>query len=79
MRAHKVTAWAGDAALATRYASTAALAREARDELMEAQGVKKKDVTIEQTEVPTAKAELLEFLNGLLAERDASPGDEEAA
>ena len=55
---------------AKRYAATNADARTKRDELVEQLGCKKKDVEIEQVEVPTAKAELLEFINGLCAELD---------
>lgn len=61
---------------AKRYASTNADARATRDELVEQLGVKKKDVDIEQVDVPTAKAELLEFINGLCAELDEKAGDE---
>lgn len=55
---------------AKRYGSTNADAKEKRNELMEARNVKKKDVTIEQVEVPADKAGLLEFINGLCAEGD---------
>lgn len=61
---------------AKRYASTNADARATRDELVEQLSVKKKEVTIEQTDVPTAKAELLEFINALCAETDEKAGDE---
>lgn len=55
---------------AKRYAATNADARAKRDELVEQLGCKKKDVEIEQAEVPVAKAELLEFINGLCTELD---------
>lgn len=61
---------------AKRYASTNADARAIRDELVGQLGCKKKDVEIEQTDIPTAKAELLEFVNGLCAELDEKAGDE---
>lgn len=61
---------------AKRYASTNADARATRDQLVEQLGVKKKDVDIEQVDVPTAKAELLEFINGLCAELDEKASDE---
>lgn len=61
---------------AKRYGSTNADAKVKRDELMEARGVKKKDVTIEQVEVPADKAGLLEFINGLCAEGDKQVADE---
>jgi hypothetical protein len=57
---------------AKRYAATNADARATRDALVEQLGCKKKDVEIEQAEVPTAKADLLEFINGLCAELDES-------
>lgn len=61
---------------AKRYASTNADARATRDELVLQLGCKKKDVEIEQTDIPTAKAELLEFVNGLCAGLDEKAGDE---
>ena len=61
---------------AKRYAATNADARATRDELVEQLGCKKKDVEIEQVDVPTAKAELLEFINGLCAELDEKEGEE---
>lgn len=55
---------------AKRYAATNADARAKRDELVEQLGCKKKDVEIEQAEVPTTKAELLDFINELCIELD---------
>lgn len=55
---------------AKRYAATSADSRAKRDELVEQLGCKKKDIEIEQTEIPVAKAELLEFVNGLCAKLD---------
>jgi len=55
---------------AKRYAATNADARATPDELVEQLGCKKKDVEIEQAGVPTAKADLLEFINSLCAELD---------
>lgn len=60
---------------AKRYAATNADARATRDELVEQLGCKKKDVEIEQVEVPTAKTELLEFINGLCKELDEDAAD----
>ena len=60
---------------AKRYASTNADARATRDELIDQLQVKKKDVTIEQTDIPTAKAELLEFINSLCKETDHAEAD----
>lgn len=70
MRAYKITAQDSDGVLGTRYAGTNAQAREVRDQLVGQFGVKKKDVTIEDAEIPTAKADLLEFINELVAEQD---------
>lgn len=55
---------------AKRYAATSAEARATRDGLVDLLGCKKKDVEIEQTDVPVAKAQLLDFINGLCAELD---------
>lgn len=57
-----------------RYAATNADATATRNDIVEATGVKKKDVTIEQVEVPVAKSDLLEFINELCQETD-SAGD----
>lgn len=57
------------------YASTNADATATRNTIVEETGAKKKDVTIEQTDVPTAKAELLEFINELCAELDEESGE----
>lgn len=60
---------------AKRYAATNADARTTREELVEQLGCKKKDIEIEQTDVPTAKAELLDFINGLCKELDEDAAD----
>lgn len=60
---------------AKRYAATNALSKTVRDELVVQMGCKKKDVEIEQVEVPTAKADLLEFINELAAEADTKDVD----
>lgn len=70
MRAYKVTASDDEGVLGTRYAGTNALARETRDQLVVQFGVKKKDVVIEDEDIPTSKNELFEFINELLAEQD---------
>jgi hypothetical protein len=49
-----------------RYAGTNAEARQTRDAMVNDYGVKKKEVTIEDVDIPTSKAELLDFINGLL-------------
>jgi len=84
MRAYKVTAVEHDGGeeftLGTRYAGTNAEARATRDQLVEQFGLKKKDVTIEEAEIPVAKADLLAFINELLTEQDyvedAEAGDQ---
>lgn len=55
---------------AKRYASTNADARVIRDDLVAKLGCPKKDVEIDQTDVPTPKADLLKFINNLCAETD---------
>lgn len=57
-----------------RYAGTSADARSTREALMAQTGAKKKDVSIDEVEIPTAKPDLLGFLNGLLEQQD--PEDE---
>lgn len=53
-----------------RYAGTNADARSTRDDIMEETGVKKKDVTISDADVPDDKAGKLQFINELCAELD---------
>lgn len=53
-----------------RYAGTAAEGKETRDVLMATFGLKKQAVVIDSAEVPTAKAELLGFINKFLAKQD---------
>ena len=63
MRAYKVN----HKDLGTRFAPSEALARTARQSMFEAGSdiskVARKDITIEMVEIPTGKAELLEWLN----------------
>ena len=71
MRCYVVTAKDDDGeTVATRYAGTSASAREARDTLVSTFLLKKKDVSIEQTEVPVQKDQLLEFINEFLGAQD---------
>ena len=49
-----------------QYAGTQADARLVRDEFVDTHGIKKKDVSIEEAEIPVSKSELLEFINNLL-------------
>lgn len=73
-RAYKVDASNG----AVRYAKSVAHARELRDELVEQFGLRKKDVSIDdEVEIPTNKADLIDFLNQLLAEFDPEVEEEE--
>lgn len=53
-----------------RYAGTNAGAMETRNTIIKETTGTKKDVTIEQTDIPVAKTELLKFINGLCAETD---------
>ena len=63
MRAYKVH----HKDLGTRYVASEALARTARQSMFEAGSeiskVARKDITIDMVEIPTSKAELLEWLN----------------
>lgn len=59
---------------AKRYAATQADSRAKREELVSLLGCKKKDVDITEVEVPTSKADLLEFINELCAESDKVAG-----
>lgn len=77
MRCYKVIAKDGDDTVAFRFAGTSADARTTRDELVESTGLKKKNVEIEQTEVPVAKAELIGFLNEMATQLDLVEESEE--
>ena len=55
-----------------RFAGTNADARETMEVLMATFGLKKNDVSIDATEIPTAKADLLEFVNQLLVKQDVA-------
>jgi len=70
MRAYKVIAKFEGDVVGTRFAGTAADSKTKRDELMEQFDIKKKDVEIEDCEIPTAKAELLDFINEVAATGD---------
>jgi hypothetical protein len=79
MRCYLVTAKANDdQVLGRRIASTNADARAVREDLMETFGVKKKDVEIENHEVPVAKPDLLSYINDLLAHNDITIEEQEA-
>lgn len=66
MRAYEVKTAGG----ATRYAGTNADAKEKRDALMAKFGLKKKDVVTTDIDIPTAKPDLLSFINELAAKTD---------
>lgn len=72
MRCYLVTATKNDETVAKRLAPTNAAAREVREELMEQCNVKKKDVSIEDHDVPVAKPDLLAYLNDLLQKSDVN-------
>lgn len=65
MRAYKVSA-----GIHIRLAASQADARAKRDELVDKFNFKKKDVLIEELELPTGKAELLPAINELLSAHD---------
>lgn len=53
-----------------RYAGTQADARTTRDDFVEELGVKKKEVDIEEVDIPYDKGGMLQFINELCAELD---------
>lgn len=53
-----------------RYAATVAASVEARNKIIEDTGARKKDVEVEQTDIPMSKAELLVFINELCEKCD---------
>lgn len=75
MRCYQVTASRGDEVIATRIAGTNALAKEARDALVEKFELKKKDVAIEGVDVPSQKDALIEFVNGIYEANDITEDD----
>lgn len=78
MRCYLVTATINADKTVRRIAGTNALAKAQRDELVAEHEIKKKDVTIEDHEVPVAKDDLIAYVNGLLTELDpnTTKGDE---
>ncbi len=77
MRCYKITVKKDGEIVATRFAGTAAQVREMKAELVEQFGVKKKDVESEDADVPTAKAELLDFINELATGADLIDAEDE--
>ena len=61
---------------AKRYAGTQADARTKREELMALTNSKKKDVSIEEAEIPAGKSEQLDFINELCKELDDAVSNE---
>lgn len=70
MRAYEVKATDGEELLGRRFGATQADVRAKRDELMSQFNIKKSACTIEEVEIPVAKAELLDFINELAAVSD---------
>lgn len=60
----------------TRFAASQGEARSVRMALAEEHGLKKNDIEVEETEVPTSKADLLPFLNELAERLDPKGGEE---
>jgi len=72
MRCYLVTAKSNDGeTLARRLSSTNADARATREDLMETFEVKKKNIGIDDHDVPVAKPALLAYLNELMVKLDA--------
>ena len=63
MRAYQVTAQPGGKVVEFAIASTQADAKAKRNGMVEKLSIKKKDVTIEEIEIPTKKDELVEYIN----------------
>lgn len=72
MRCHKVTL----KGKCERYAPTGADAKAFRDLFVETFKCAKKEVVIEQVEIPTAKDDLIEFVNNLLTRIDEETSDD---
>lgn len=69
MRAYQVSAQPNGEIIKFLIASTQADARVKRDELIsDIPNLKKKDVVIEEIEVPTGKSDLIEFINNAINE-----------
>lgn len=68
MRAYLVSAQPQGSTVKFLIASTQADAKEKRDELVDDLGIKKKDVNIEEIEIPNSKQKLLDFINEQITE-----------
>lgn len=66
IKANVEDAEAGCMVTVSRYAGTMADAREVRQTIVNDYDVKKKDVEVAETDIPTSKTELLAFINNLL-------------
>lgn len=76
MRAYDVKAFDDDDnMIGRRFGCSQSDSRVKRDELIQKFGIKKSQVTIEETEIPTGKVGLLEFLNGVTEESDAEEAE----
>jgi hypothetical protein len=60
-----------------RFAGTNAEATAARAEMAEELDIKKKEIEIEQIDIPTDKPSLLEFINELVAELKSDSDEDE--
>lgn len=56
----------GPSAKSRKYCGSMAAVREAKSDIVEAEGCKKKDITHEEVEIPTSKNDLLDFINGVI-------------
>jgi hypothetical protein len=75
MKCYKVAVDYKGEILAVRWAGTQAQSIMTRNTLVAEFEVKKSDVTIESSEIPTSKAELLEFINAVSANSDLDKED----
>lgn len=69
MRAYQVSVQPNGEIIRFAIAASQADARVKRDELIsDMEGIKKKDVTIEEIEIPSGKSDLIEFINGTISD-----------
>jgi hypothetical protein len=76
MRAYEVRAYDGEELLGRRFGASQANARTKRDELIAKFDIKKSATSTEEVEIPTDKANLLDFINGFMEEDDAVEEEE---
>lgn len=70
MRAYRI-----GAPQAFRFAGSQSDAAKTKAELIDRYGLKRTQVSVEEVEIPTAKTELLEFVNELAAQADGKEAD----